>query len=330
MARAGLSPVLALALLAQPLAAQQPPQPQEPLLRPSVQNLEGSSLPPHAALREGALGTAFALGERLFSDPVLSGDRTVSCRSCHLPEHAFAHPDPRPAGIAGRRAKRHAPALVDRIHGTSQGWDGKAASLEEFVLQPIADPDEMGLPLDEALARLRTDEPHHKAFEAAYRDGVTQDNLAHALSTFVRGIASTESSYDRFLKGGITELDPQQRAGLWVFESKGRCWQCHSPGRFTDELFHNTGVGAVDGVPRPGREVVTGKPADRGAFRTPTLRMVRHTAPYMHDGSMATLEDVVEFYVRGGTANHALDPRMTPLELSAEDKANLVAFLRSL
>ena len=89
-------------------------------------------------------------------------------------------------------------------------------------------------------------------------------------------------------------------------------------------------MGAVDGVPRPGREVVTGKPADRGAFRTPTLRMVRHTAPYMHDGSMATLEDVVEFYVRGGTANQALDPRMTPLELSAEDKANLVAFLRSL
>lgn len=330
MARAGLLPVLALTLLGPQLVAQQQAQPQEPLLRPSVHNLAGKSLPPHAALRDGALPEAFALGERLFSDPVLSRDHTVSCRSCHLTEHAFAHPDPRPAGIEGRRAKRHAPALIDRIHGTSQGWDGKAASLEEFVLQPIADPDEMGLPLDEAVARLRTDQPHRTAFDAAYRDGVTPGNLAHALSTFVRGIASTESSYDRFLKGGITELDPQERAGLWVFESKGRCWQCHNPGRFSDELFHNTGVGAVDGVPRPGREVVTGKAADAGAFRTPTLRMVRHTAPYMHDGSMATLEDVVEFYVRGGSANHALDPRMKPLELSAEDKANLVAFLRSL
>ena len=328
MARAGLLPVLALCLIVPRIATQQ--QPQEPLLRPSAQNLEGHTLPPHAALREAALPAAFALGERLFQDPVLSRDRTVSCRSCHLPEHAFAHPDPRPAGIEGRRAKRHAPALVDRIHGTSQGWDGRAASLEEFVLLPIADPDEMGLPLDEALARLRAEAPHRKAFDAAYRDGVTAANLAHALATFVRGIASTESAYDRFLKGGITELDPMERAGLWLFESKAQCWQCHSPGRFTDEQFHNTGVGATDGVPRPGREVVTGRPADTGAFRTPTLRMLRHTAPYMHDGSMAVLEDVVEFYARGGGPNHGLDPRMKPLDLTAEEKANLVAFLRSL
>lgn len=287
---------------------------------------------PHMPLPAGAPPTRerFELGRALFHDALLSADRTVSCASCHPAATAFASAEPRPAGARGRRARTHAPTLVNRGYGRSMRWDGSVRSLEEFVLLPIEDADEMGLPLAEALARLAADARYSAAFAAAFADGVTADNVATALATFVRGIVATEAPVDRFQRGEHSALTAEQRAGLWLFESKGGCWRCHPPPLFTDENFHNTGVGARDGVPAAGRANHTGSPADAGRFKTPTLRAVSRSAPYMHDGSLRTLEEVVDFYARGGNPNGDLDPAMRPLELSAEERANLLAFLRTL
>ncbi|HLQ36960.1 MAG TPA: cytochrome c peroxidase [Planctomycetota bacterium] len=316
-------PVIAL-LLAARVPAQEPP--------PSFQNLQQPPLglpamPPPPAPASAA---AFALGERLFADPILSVDRTVSCRHCHQPEHGFASPEPLPAGVQGKHAVRHAPTLFNRAYGKSQRWDGSTPTLEQFVLQPIQDPNEMGLKLEDALQRLRTDPGYQQAFGKAFQGGVSDQNLSTALSTFVRGITRADAPIDRFQHGQTEAIIREQRAGLWIFESKGSCWRCHTPPLFTDESFHDTGIGVQNGEPEPGRMAFTHAAEDRGRFKTPTLRGVRLTAPYMHDGSLATLEDVVEFYARGGNHNQNLDPRLQPLELTAEDKLNLLAFLRSL
>ncbi|MCR9245439.1 MAG: c-type cytochrome [bacterium] len=271
----------------------------------------------------------FALGQRLFHDAMLSADRSVSCATCH-PAPGFAHPDPRPAGVGGRRAKRHAPSLFNRGYSTLQRWDGASASLEAFVLEPIADPNEMALALDDALARLADDDRYRAEFERVFGGKPDRTSLQRALATFVRGIVRGDSAYDRFLNGDHGAMTAEQRTGFWLFESKAKCWQCHTPGLFTDEKFHNTGIGVRDDKPEPGRARVTKATADTGAFKTPTLRGVALTAPYMHDGSLPTLQAVVEFYVRGGNRNPHLDSRMQPLELSATEQRALIAFLESL
>lgn len=271
----------------------------------------------------------FTLGQRLFHDAALSSDRTVSCATCH-PAPGFAHPDPLPPGVAGKRAKRHAPSLFNRAYGPLQRWDGRSPSLEAFVLEPIEDPNEMALPLDDALARLVADERYRADFESTFGRRPDRKALQRALATFVRGIARGDSGYDRFLGGDRTAMTAQERTGFWIFESKGRCWQCHTPGLFTDEKFHNTGIGVKNGVPEAGRAAVTADPSETGAFKTPTLRGVGLTAPYMHDGSIATLREVVAFYARGGEQNSHLDPKMKKLELSQADQDALVAFLESL
>ena len=146
----------------------------------------------------------------------------------------------------------------------------------------------------------------------------------------MRGIVRGDAPYDRFLRGEVAALTPQQRHGQWIFESKGGCWKCHTPPMFTDEKFHNTGIGQLSPQREAGRAAVTGNASDTGKWKTPTLRGVRFSAPYMHDGSLATLKEVVAFYVRGGNKNEHLDRRMRALSLSKDDQAALVAFLRSL
>jgi cytochrome c peroxidase len=232
--------------------------------------------------------------------------------------------------VHGEHALRHAPALINRGYGRAMRWDGRTPTLEAFVVQPIADPHEMGHSVDGVLARLRADESYRTAFAAAFADGVTAQNLATALATFVRGIVVGDAPVDRFHKGDAAALTTEQRAGLWVFESKGGCWRCHPAPLFTDESFHATGIGAKGGKPQPGRAEFTGDPADRGRFKTPTLRAVRLSAPYMHDGSLRTLADVVEFYARGRNAHDNHDPQLKPLQLSEDDKRHLIAFLESL
>jgi cytochrome c peroxidase len=271
-----------------------------------------------------------ALGRRLFFDPILSADNTVACASCHQPEHGFASAEANPRGVRGQRGARRAPTLFNRAYGTAFFWDGRAASLEEQALRPIEDPAEMGSSVADALRRLRASPDYPARFEAAFGDGVSAANLAKALAAFERVLLRGGSPVDRFRQGEHAALTPQQRHGLWLYESKGRCWRCHSGPNFTDEGFHNTGVGWGKEPPDLGRQAVTRSAADRGKFKTPRLRGAALTAPYMHDGSLRTLREVVEFYNKGGGANPSLDPAMAPLGLSEADVEALVAFLEAL
>lgn len=270
-----------------------------------------------------------ALGRRLFFDPILSLDKTVSCASCHDPEKGFATNDVRPLGVGGQRCDRNSPPLFNRAFGTTHFWDGRAATLEAQVVMPIEHPHEMALPLADAVARLAADADYRALFTAAGAPEPDVASLSAALAEFLRRLVVGDSPIDRF-RAAKGKLTPQERRGLWLFDSKGGCWKCHSGPNFSDEKFHNTGVGAQDGLPEPGRFAVTGDPVDRGAFKTPTLRMVAKTAPYMHDGSLATLEEVVRFYARGGNPNQQLDTRMAPFEASDDDVAALVALLEAL
>jgi cytochrome c peroxidase len=281
---------------------------------------------------EGYAATAamFELGRDLFHDGVLSRDRTISCASCHPPANGFASPAPRPRGVDDQEALMHAPTLLNRGWGRQQRWDGSSPSLEAFVLEPIADPREMGSTVAGALERLNGEASWQLRFQHAFGAPADATSLQRALATFVRGITSGNVAYDAFVAGETDTLTTQQRQGLWVFESKGGCWQCHTPPLFTDERFHNTGVGAVDGIAKPGQATATANHADTGRFKTPTLRGLRWTAPYMHDGSFANLDDVVAFYARGGNANAYLDPHLRPLALTADEQQALVAFLQSL
>jgi cytochrome c peroxidase len=255
------------------------------------------------------------LGRRLFNDRRLSRDRSTACVSCHDPSLAFSDGRPVAIGIGKQLGRRSAPALINRGYGRAFFWDGRAGSLEEQVLQPIQDPKEMNMTL----------------VEASDRVGLPPGDIARALASFVRSILSGNSRFDRYTSGDRRALSREQLAGLQVFRGKGNCTTCHVGPNFTDERFHNTGVAWRDGALQDeGRGAVTGAHEDRGAFKTPTLREIARTAPYMHDGSLVSLEDVVDYYDRGGNANPHLDDELRPLTLSTSEKQSLVAFLRAL
>jgi cytochrome c peroxidase len=270
------------------------------------------------------------LGRRLFFDPILSADQSVSCATCHDPTHGFSSPTPYSVGVFGRRTTRNAPTLLNRAYGTAFFWDGRDTSLEAQALRPIASPLEMGGTLADAVRRLRAHREYPGLFEHAFAGGVSALNLARALASFERVLLAGDSRVDRFRAGHIEALDDSQRHGLWLYESRGQCWRCHSGANFTDETFHNTGVGWGRQPVDWGRYEVTRREEDRGRFKTPTLRGLSATGPYMHDGSIGTLREVVEFYNRGGTKNPHLDPAIAPLGLSADEVRDLSAFLEAL
>lgn len=270
------------------------------------------------------------LGRRLFFDPILSGDGKVACASCHRPDRGFAGEGRVSVGMAGRQGRRNVPSILNRAYGRSFFWDGRAETLENQALRPIESADEMASRLPEVVRRLSEHADYPRLFRAAFGESVTAANLGRALASFERVLLVGGSRVDRFRAGEVTALNAAERHGLWLYESRGRCWRCHSGANFTDEAYHNTGVSWDHTPADQGRYEVTRRPEDRGRFKTPTLRALTLTGPYMHDGSMATLEEVVEFYNRGGGQNPNLDPAMEPLQLSGEDRHDLVAFLRAL
>ena len=276
-----------------------------------------------------------ALGRRLFSDPVLSRDGTRSCASCHNPRRAFTDGRAVAVGVRGQAGTRSAPALVNRGYGRAQFWDGRARTLEQQVAEPITNPRELDLSLDEAVDRLARTGGYPDRFETAFGRAVNDEDLARALASYVRSIVSGNSPFDRYVNGEVGALSDRARRGLQLFRGKANCTACHIGPLLTDEQFHNTGVAWRQAGSGPatfqdlGRFTVTGKELDRGAFKTPTLREVARTAPYMHDGSLPTLDDVVEYHDRGGNANVFRDPEIRPLGLTADEKRALVAFLRS-
>ena len=275
-----------------------------------------------------------ALGRRLFFDPILSRDRSVACASCHQPDHGFASPDAKAVGIEGKVGKRNAPSILNRSFGKHFFWDGRVESLEQQALNPISNPDELGGDVDLVLQALRGDESYVEQFKSAFPETsgspVSADNLARAIASFERTLVTGNAAVDRFRAADYEALTRKARQGMWIFESRGGCWQCHSGPNLTDEAFHNTGVSFGTPNRDTGRFEFTEQEQDKFKFKTPTLRNIEFTAPYMHDGSMKTLREVVEFYSRGGAPKDpGLDTRMKPLNLTEEEIEFLVEFLKS-
>ena len=309
------------------------------------------------------------LGKRLFEDKRFSADGSVSCSNCHDSSKAFGDGLPTAEGIKNLRGTRNAPTVVNAAYYETQFWDGRRPSLEEQAKDPFLNPIEHGLTSHEPILDVIRKDPFYpalfqKVFAIEAKD-ITIDHVVKAIASFERTLAFGDSPFDRYLYGGDkAALSEAAIRGIDVYRTKGRCQDCHTIGQtnatFTDNKLHNVGVGfrriqpkvmqianafrkakqegkdidkAVLGdqeVSELGRFVVTLRPSDIGAFKTPSLRNIAVTAPYMHDGSIQTLEEVIDLYDKGGEANPFLDSGIRPLNLSAQEKADLLALLNSL
>jgi cytochrome c peroxidase len=304
------------------------------------------------------------LGRKLYFDTRLSTDGTVACATCHDPRHGFADGRGKTsAGVGGALGTRNAPTVLNAAFFIDQFWDGRAEGLEEQAVQPLINPIEQGFEDHAAVVARVRELDYAPLFEAAFgSDEVTIERVGQAIASFERTIISLDAPLDRFLAGDEGAISESAKRGWVLYNGKARCNNCHgrieSLPLFTDEDYHNIGVGVTnidfDAVARRvasevaagrsvdelalgdaeaselGRFVVTGEQKDMGAFKTPLLRNVALTAPYMHDGSEASLLDVIEFYDRGGNPNPYLDGGIRPLGLSDQEKADLVALLEAL
>jgi cytochrome c peroxidase len=271
------------------------------------------------------------LGKLLYFDKRLSADGTVACASCHAPEAAYTDNKAVSSGIRDQKGGRSAPTVFNRAYSLAQFWDGRAKSLEEQAAGPMANPIEMGNTHDVVVKTLRGIPGYRARFKQVFgTEEFGIDEVTKAIATYERTVLSGNSPYDRYKAGNKKAMTASQVRGMDVYFNKAKCDQCHEGINLTTNAYHNLGVGMDKPNPDEGRSAVTKNPADYGAFKTPTLREIARTAPYMHDGSLATLEEVVDFYDKGGTPNKNLDERMKPLKLSAEEKKDLVAFMKAL
>jgi cytochrome c peroxidase len=318
-----------------------------------------------AALPEPPTPETVRLGRWLFFDPRLSVDDTVSCATCHRPEHGFSEPTPVSTGVEGKTGNRKAPPVLNAAFDIEQHrfWDGRAASLEEQAIGPMINPVEMAMPdHDVVVRRVQAIESYRDYFAEAFGDETIDiERIGKALADYERTRFSGNSPWDRWQADpdpedaaidveavtdfvgnvNLEELEladgkhvsAQVKLGHYVFFEKAFCNQCHLGPNFTDAQFHNLGVGwdpEANELKDQGRFDATGNDEDRGAFKTPTLREVASRAPYMHDGSVATLREVVDLYDRGGEANPWLSPKITEIGLTEEESEALVAFMEAL
>jgi cytochrome c peroxidase len=271
------------------------------------------------------------LGRILFFDGRLSTNGAVSCAFCHEPEHAFASSTTVARGVNGKPGTRHAPTLINCAWGKSYFWDGRAPTLESQIVEPITNPDEMGMTVQEVVRTIRGIGGYAPLFTAAFGDDTIDfDRIAKAIATFERTIVSGNSAYDRYRAGDRSALTKQQKDGLDFFNKKGECAECHNGPNFTNEKFVNLGIGTDRPNPDRGREAITSKRRDFGRFKVPGLRDLARRAPYMHDGSLKTLSQVLDIYARGGVPNPHLDTRLAPFYLDEQTRRDLLAFLDSL
>ena len=271
-----------------------------------------------------------ALGERLFHDPRLSSNGSVSCASCHIPALGLADGVAiSTAGITGKPLRRHTPSLWNLAWAPLLFWDGRAESLEDQARFPIGHPDEMASSPDDAAGRLAREPAYVPAFAAAFPGtaAITGEMVLKAIAAFERTLVSPPTRFDRWLAGDSNALSEEQRLGYALFTGKAQCVNCHSGFAFTDHSFHDIGLPGTD----RGRGAIIGMSKVDYAFKTPALRELAWTAPYMHNGSKATLEDVVRHYESGGIRRASRSPDMPrPFTLSDDERAALVAFLGSL
>jgi cytochrome c peroxidase len=273
------------------------------------------------------------LGRILFFDKRLSMDNTIACASCHMAKKGFTDGMPVSTGIRGLKGGRSAPVSFNRVYSKAQFWDGRAATLEAQSVGPFTNPIEHGFPnYDVMNAKMMKIPGYRKLFKQVFGDDtITTERVGMAIASFQRTVLSGNSAVDKFDVGGDENaLSDSAKRGLELFRGKARCTRCHSGFNFTDEKFHNLGIGWDTNTVDLGRYMLTNNAEDIGAFKTPTLREIARTAPYMHDGRFKTLEEVVNFYNQGGVKNPHLDNTIIPLELTDEEKQDLVAMLKSL
>jgi cytochrome c peroxidase len=304
------------------------------------------------------------LGRQLYFDTRLSSDNTISCASCHDPVFGYAANTRFGVGVAGQEGNRNSPVAYNRIVSGAQFWDGRAASLEDQAVGPIANAIEMGNTHEACVGTLKEIPGYVAQFEAIFADGLSIENVGRAIASFERAIVTGPAPWDYYQElkvfeeayaidledlEALAEEDPElladyqkmkadaeanplsesaARGGELFFSDKAGCTACHVGANFADEKYHNLGVGMEAAEPDLGRFVVTSAEIDRGAFKTPTVRNVAQTAPYMHDGSQLTLEEVVDWYVKGGHPNPWLSEKVKKLELTDQERADLVAFMR--
>jgi cytochrome c peroxidase len=267
------------------------------------------------------------LGKQLFEDTRLSGDESLSCASCHPREMAYAEAVPFSAGMEGKPMPRHTPTLLNSVYYRYVNWDGKFANVIQLVPAVMANPRNMNLQ-DEAVlvARLESVPAYLAQFHEVFGGAPTRQRVALAVDAYVRTLITRNSPFDRYVAGRKNALTGSQKRGLMLFVGKAECTMCHRGPNFEDDQFHALGVKGDD----PGRFKITGVEADRNAFKTPTLRNVARTAPYMHDGSLSTLRDVIDFYDAGGGDQRPKSMLLRKLHLTEKEKTELVAFLESL
>ena len=290
---------------------------------PLPEGFDPLPVPPQNPLRPERV----ALGERLFFDPLLSRDQTISCGSCHFPELAFADASPKSVGVDGRLGLRNSPSLLNVAYRPVLFWDGGALFLEGQALVPIEDEREMDVSVDTVLARLRADASYAAQFEEAFDgQGPSIQTLTYALAAFQRTIVSAPTRFDHFQNGDASALTATEQRGLELFDL--HCQACHAGPLLTSDGYRNNGTSVTD--EDPGRERITHQTDDRGRFKVPSLRGAARTAPYFHDGRFATLQDVVDHYDRGGDGTPGQSAHVRPLRLTESERSALVAFLNTL
>lgn len=307
-------------------------------------------------LKENPLTRAkIELGRQLYFDKRLSADNTISCASCHAPDEGYARHTQFGEGIKGQKGGRNSPVSYNRILSGAQFWDGRAASLEAQAVGPIANPIEMGNTHDGAVKTLKGIEGYTIQFEKIFKDGVTIDNVGKAIASFERTIVTGPSPFDYYEKLlpftkmdkedledikedyepilALTKQHPMSESAIrgrnLFFSERVACTACHVGANLADEKYHNLGVGMMAPKPDLGRFEVTKVEKDKGGFKTPTIRNVEFSAPYMHDGGLKTLEEVVEHYNKGGHPNPQLSEKVKKLNLKDQEKADLVAFMKA-
>lgn len=285
--------------------------------KPNVETLSPGELNPMSV----------ALGKSLFFDPRLSGSNWISCSTCHNPTMGWSDGLPTAIGEGQNVLGRSTPTILNVTYNFLQMWDGRFSSLEEQALGPIEAAAEMNQDLDELVSELKAIPGYVRMFKRAFpNQGISQSTIALAIASFERTIVATEAPFDRWLKGDEKAISLQAKRGFEFFEGKAHCAVCHSGINFSDDGFHNIGVKSAD----IGRFKVIELPVTKGAFKTPTLRDITKTAPYMHNGMYKTLEEVVDHYVRGGDIKSNLSPNFKKADLNKQEVADLVAFLKTL
>jgi cytochrome c peroxidase len=269
------------------------------------------------------------LGKTLFFDPRLSRSGVQACVSCHNPSFGWEDGHKTAVGENMLSLARNSPTIINRAWGEIFFWDGRAESLEKQATGPITAAGEMNTPMDVLIARLKGISGYQQKFDQVFPgEGVTEKNIAASIATFERTIVSAEAPFDRWVAGDEKAIGDDAKRGFMLFNTTANCASCHSGWTFTDDSFHDVGLPATEDIGRA--KIVPGVPELQYAFKTPGLRNIDQRAPYMHDGSMASLEDVVRHYVQGGAQRPSLDPDVKPLALNDQDVKDLVAFMQTL